>query len=128
MTRRPFTVLEVLVAVGILALALGAGLGLAAQAKARLLRAETRRTEEQALANAAEYFLLTAPGGSPCPQLLLPEGWQAQCQVSLASDPGLPKTVRQGWLLGEYRIVVRDQRARPRGELRVNKLVREDDL
>ena len=127
--RRAFTLLEVMVAAAILALTVVMTVTLLGGARARLLRAERRWGRQRILANAAELFLVGGPNAAQ-PDNLLPEGFSASCEL-VRVEQGLTNKSSEpihGWMLGEFRIVVRDVGGVPMADCTVQKVVREDEL
>ena len=127
--RRRFTLLEVMIAAAILALAVVMTVSLLGGARARILRAERRWGRQRLLANAAELFLLGGPRAVE-PDRWLPEGFSATCDL-FRVEQGMTEEARQpidGWVLGEFRIVVWDVAGNRMGETTVQKVIRDGDL
>jgi type II secretory pathway pseudopilin PulG len=122
-----FTLLEVIIAAGILALAVAMSVGTMGAARARILRAESRWGRQHLLSQAAEFFLLCGPEAR-YPEGLLPEGFSADCSLSLADDLPLDALdAQEGWVLGRFHIRVYDTSGSLMAECSVDKLLREED-
>ena len=120
---KPFTLIEVLVAVMVLGVSLTMILGILATARARILRAEQRWGREHHLAQATEFFLLAGPD-APTPAGLFPEGFSAACTVADAENlPQDGDEAISNWKLGRYHITVTGPGSEPLGEQDVEKLV-----
>ena len=118
-----------MIAAAILALVVVMTVTLIGGARARILRAEKRWGRQRLLTNAAELFLVGGPHALE-PDNLLPEGFSATCEL-VRVDQGLDETSSEpidGWLLGEFRIVVWDVGGNRMAECTVQKVVREDEL
>ncbi len=124
-----FTLIEVVIAATILALSVAFTMSIVATARSQVLRAERRWGRAHLLAQAAEYHLLAGARAKQPPDGLLPEGYRTSCELFEVLD--LPEEALEpvnGWRLGEFMIRVDDPNGQPIGELRVRKLVREEDL
>jgi type II secretory pathway pseudopilin PulG len=124
-----FTLLEVVVAITILAMSVVCTMSIVGGARAQLLRAERRWGRSHLLAQAAEYYLLAGPEARRAPVGILPEGFRMDCRLREVDDlPDEALEPIQGWVLGEFVINVYDPGGDSIGEVRVRKLVREEDL
>ncbi|MDP7741409.1 MAG: prepilin-type N-terminal cleavage/methylation domain-containing protein [Lentisphaeria bacterium] len=129
MARPRFTLIEVLVAVAVLALALGATLALSGQAKFNIATLESEWALQHALEQATEFYLLTPdPVAASLPDGLIPRTLHASCEiyVDLEGLPDYAQEASNGWILGTYRIVVTDEGGRSVEHI-VNKLIFEED-
>jgi type II secretory pathway pseudopilin PulG len=128
-SRRVFTLLEVVCAIGILAFGLTAALGLSTAAANRIELAAARRDRRHRMIQAAEYYLLAGPKAA-IPEEFFPfPGWNATCTVEEPED--LPEGVEPQfgpWRLVRMRIVVTDNTGKEAEELVVEKIVKEFDL
>jgi len=119
--------LEVIIAAAILAVAVAATVGIMGAARSRILRAESRWGRQHLLSQAAEFFLLCGPSAA-YPGGLLPEGFSADCAMSLVDD--LPEDAlepQEGWVLGRFHVRVYDTSGAPMAECTVDKILREED-
>lgn len=126
--RHFFTLMEVMIAAGILAMSVAATLAIVGGGRARLLRAEKRWGRAHLLSQVSEYYLLAGAEAEE-PRDLLPDGFSASCELHEAED--LVEDASEainGWVLGVYTIRVFDTKGGLLGEIAVEKLVREDDL
>ena len=124
-----FTLIEVLIAVVILALSLGVTLAIIAQSRDDLIRARDRWLVQHAMEQASEYFLLTSPADLSISENILPDGFRAECQIEAVSD-GLPEFAAvedyRGWTLGAYKIDLYDSSGDFRAQNIIQKLVPKD--
>ncbi|NMA43392.1 MAG: hypothetical protein GX946_08415 [Oligosphaeraceae bacterium] len=128
MRKQHFTLMEVMIAATILAMSVVAGLGIVGAARSNLLRAEKRWGRQHILSQVAECYLLAGPRAI-MPDGVLPQGFSSSCHLYTVDD--LPEDAQEsirGWLLGEFHIEVFDVSGKLMEELRVRKLVKEDDL
>lgn len=87
-----FTLLEVLVALAILAGAVTVTMYAMTASARRVQRAERFRLESQTLANAVEFFLLYPPGASIDKRFFPYENMQVQCTYE---EPELPEGIER---------------------------------
>ena len=127
----PFTYLEVLVAVALLAAGLAMTLGLVAAARERTLRAERSWARQHLLAQAVEFYLLAGPKASP-PQDLLTEGYSVRCETerldSANGEDPLLYLIPDGWLPAVLHFQLVDRDGGELSALDVTKWLREEDL
>ncbi len=125
LARLRFTLIEVLVAVAVLALALGATLSLSGQAKFNIATLESEWALQHALEQATEFYLLTPdPATASLPNGLIPQTLHTTCEVYVDLE-GLPEYAQEaskGWILATYRIVVADEDGKSVEHI-VNKLI-----
>ena len=123
---KPFTLIEILFAIVILALSLGVTLSISAQAKGDLIRAKRRWIVQHALEQATEYCLIANPDDMSVPDDLLPSGFAVECHVDIV-EKGLPEFATvddyRGWKLGVYSVTLYDQSGEFAGEQIVHKLI-----
>ncbi len=125
--RRLFTLLEVIIASGILVLAVAMSVGIVGAARARILRAESRWGRQHLLSQAAEFYLLAGPAAVPPPGLL-PEGFSCDMTLSRVEDlSDAALEPQDGWVLGRFDIRVYDTAGDLLSECQVEKVVREED-
>ncbi|MDD3695650.1 MAG: hypothetical protein PHG44_06750 [Lentisphaeria bacterium] len=128
MRKHYFTLMEVMIAATILAMSVVASLGIVGAARSGLLRAEKRWARQHILGQVAECYLLAGPGAI-MPEGVLPQGFSSVCHLYAVDD--LPEEAQEsirGWLLGEFHIEVFDVSGKLMEELRVRKMIKEDDL
>ena len=122
-----FTLLEVMIAVVILALAVVMSVSIMGGARARILRAESRWGRQHLLSQAVEVYLLGGPAAE-LPPGLLPEGFSCACTLTPVDDLSEEDLEpQQGWILGCFHVSVYDASGDLMAECRVEKLVREED-
>ncbi|MCF6175296.1 MAG: type II secretion system GspH family protein [Victivallaceae bacterium] len=102
-----FTMIETVIALGVLLLAMSAVFGTIAASQQRVIRAEKRWAKQHMLTQAAEYFLL-APPRTTIPQTIFPfSDYQAFCEYSEPKE--LPETVDAisgSWKLVAMKIIL----------------------
>ncbi len=128
MLKRYFTLMEVMIASTILAMSVVASLGIVGGARSNLLRAQKRWARQHILSQAAEAYLLAGPR-TILPDGVLPQGFSASCELYEVED--LPEEALESireWRLGEFHIRVFDVNGHLMEEVRVRKLVKEEDL
>lgn len=112
----------------ILSMSVAAILGILGSARSSLLRSKERWNWQHQLTQATEAYLLGGVNVS-MPDGLLQEGVSATCELTEVEDVHDEALEHiNGWLLGEYHIVLTDREGRIRGENWVRKLIKEDDL
>ena len=126
---KPFTLIEILFAIVILALSLGVTLSISAQAKGDLIRAKRRWMIQHVLEQATEYFLIANPDDMSVPDDMMPEDFSVQCHVEIV-EKGLPEFATvddyKGWKLGVYTVTIYDESGEFSGEQIVHKLIPKD--
>ena len=120
--------MEVMIASTILAMSVVASMGIIGSARSNLLRAQKRWAGQHILSQVAEAYLLGG-GRTALPEGVLPQGFTASCQLYEVEDlhEEALEAIRQ-WRLGEFHIQVFDPNGKLMEELRVRKLVKEEDL
>ena len=128
MRKRYFTLMEVMIASTILTMAVVASMGIVGSARSNLLRAEKRWARQHILSQVAEAYLLGGPR-TVLPEGVLPQGFSASCQLYEVEDlhEEALEAIRE-WRLGEFHIQVFDVNGKLMEEVRVRKLVKEEDL
>lgn len=118
-----FTLLEVVVAVAILAMGLVAAMEIAVTASKRTIKAAKRWETQHMLSQATEYFLL-AGHEVPIPNEFFPfEGFRAEC---LEEPPDLSDDVEPlsgNWRLVKLRITIYDSFGKEVGSLSIHKIL-----
>jgi len=128
MSCRRFTLMEVMIATTILAMSVVATMGIIGGARSSILRAEKRWARQHLLSSVAELYL-TGGVHAIMPDGLLPQGFSSSCTLSEVEDihEEAQESIHE-WRLGEYHIRVFDASNNLMGELKIRKLVKEDDL
>ena len=125
---RSFTLLEVLIAVAILGVSLALVLSIFGGARSRILRAERTWARQHLLTQATEIFLLAGPNAEIVDGLF-PRNFSARCTLQPVTDlPAYAQEVDTGWILGEYHISLIGGQGEIIDELKVEKMILEDDL
>jgi hypothetical protein len=117
-----------MIASTILAMSVVASLGIVGSARSNLLRAQKRWARQHILSQAAEAYLLGGPR-TILPDGVLPQGFSASCELYEVED--LPEEALESireWCLGEFQIRVFDVNGHLMEEMRVRKLIKEEDL
>ena len=96
--RVQFTLLEVVVAIGVLALSLTALFTLSASAQRRLIRAEEDWCSTHWFIQGAEYYLLQPDDAEPPPPEIFPGDTGYRLQVDYPDAEGLPESLESGEL------------------------------
>jgi Tfp pilus assembly protein PilV len=130
MNNRNFTLIEVVIALGILALGIVTAMGLASASKMRMEKAYAKWKNQHLISQGAEYFLL-AGAGQDIPDDLFPyNNYRVSC--SLIEPEGLDDAANlqaDEWHLKTFKIELWDNRNnRLLKVLKVDKIVNRDDL
>ncbi len=126
--RQTFTLIEVVVAIGILGLGLVAAMSFSIQSNTRVERAFNKWREQHILAQAAEFYLLQGPNVQPADDVFpySSEGYSVSCAVDEPS--GLPASVEahaRNWRLALYKISLSTPEGRTRS-LHIEKIIKEE--
>jgi len=129
--KRPFTLIEVLIALAILAVVLVSSMQVISNCKLRVIEAERIWANEHLLGQAAEFFLLAGPEAELPPELL-PAGFSASCQVNESQALGSMAEHAQNeinaWILAAYHITVFDAKGQEIDTLTIEKIIPAEDL
>ena len=123
-----FTLLEVVVAIAVLAMGLVIFMGLAASTSKRMNRAFYRWEHQHVLAQAAEYFLLTNKTEQP-PEDIFPYD-EYTVDIELGKPDNLPEGVEDTldkWKLVKVSLVLRNNDGDELESLKMDKIVYETD-
>ncbi len=124
-----FTMIETVVAFGILMLALSAIFTTIAASQQRVIRAEKHWRQTHLLLQAAEYWLLTPPN-SPLPPTLFPDN-DYQVSASYHAPDDLPSAVpdsNNGWRLIDMTITLHDNHNNRVGSITLERIIKSEDL
>ena len=117
-----------MIASTILTMAVVASMGIVGSARSNLLRAQKRWARQHILSQVAEAYLLGGPR-TVLPEGVLPQGFSASCQLYEVEDLHEEALVAiREWRLGEFHIQIFDVNGKLMEEVRVRKLVKEEDL
>ena len=107
-----FTLMEVLVAILIMAIGLSVAFTISGKAKSDAGLSQERWANEHLANLACEHFLLAGPD-APLPNNLLPEGFTASCEVEFMGDSDIAEELPEftlepisGWNLAIYTVTV----------------------
>ena len=126
---RPFTLLEVVIAVAVLGLGMAAALSLISVANGRTYKAVEGWHRQHVASQAAEYFLLCGASSSIISDVFPYDDYTASCE--LVEPEGMPDSFEAplttgGCRLATYRIIVRNKETGRETELKIDKIVKED--
>lgn len=126
--KHSFTLLEVVMALAILALGFISAMGLAMNAAGRLMKSQTRWEEQHMLNQATEYYLLAGPK-EQIPQDFFPfEGYRAECVIDKADLPEGVDTEVGTWRLVKLIITIYNQENKPVTSLEMDKIFQAADV
>ncbi len=91
--KRPFTLLEVVVAIGVLALSLAGLFTLSAAAQRRMIQAEQDWRETHLFMQAAEFYLLESDTTGTPPPEIFPTGSGYSVRVDYPDAENLPESL-----------------------------------
>ena len=130
MKNSKFTLIEIVIAIAILALACGSIVGMLGHARQNMMRAQEKWGIQHAMEQATEYFLMANPEDLTLIDGLLPVEYSAECTIEAVGDE-LPDEMAEpyrGWILARYIISVFNQEGELMGQNIVFKIVREDEI
>ena len=123
-----FTLIEVIIAMAILALAVVTLLSYSVQASNRMRKAYKRWNEEHMLAQAVEYYLLAGPKDD-IPQEFFPyEDYRATCEII---EPQLPDEVEDenaSWRFVTLKISIYDSSNKEVESINVDQILQAEDV
>ncbi len=126
---RKFTLIEVTIAVAILAMGLLTAMNMSSTGRQRVLKAENNWNYQHIISQAAEYYLLAGHNAS-IPNSIFPyEDYSVSC--SLIEPENLPEGVEfqfKGARLMTYQIELRDSNGEIVSSLKIDKILTEEDL
>lgn len=126
--KQTFTLLEVVMALAIMALGFISAMGLAMNAASRLMKSQTRWEEQHMLNQAAEYYLLAGPK-EQIPQEFFPyEGYHAECVIEKADLPEGVDAEVGTWRLVKLIITIYNQQNQPVNSLEMDKILQAADV
>lgn len=129
-TLRQFTLVEVVIAMGILVLCVTVAMSMVASSQKRMIKAEEKWQKQHLLTQAAEYFLL-APPGDHLPEQIFPfKNYNANCVYF--PPEGLPENVNienGEWRLSAMKITVNpDDSNRQPASIIIERIIKNGDL
>jgi type II secretory pathway pseudopilin PulG len=124
-----FTMIETVIALGVLIIALSAVFSTVAASQQRVIKAERRWKRQHMLTQAAEYFML-APPNAAIPQTIFPfTDYQAFCEYS--TPEGLPDMVETkvgNWQLATVKISVNSKHdGKTINAITLDRIIKKDD-
>jgi len=128
-TRNNFTLIEVVIAIAILAIGLVTAMSIIIQSNTRMDNAFKKWREQHILAQAAESFLLQGPNSQPTQDTFpyMAEGYSVAC--SIEEPEGLPSVIEahsHNWRLARLRITLNCPDGQTTRSLLVEKVLKEE--
>jgi prepilin-type N-terminal cleavage/methylation domain-containing protein len=125
-----FTLLEVIIAIAILAMGILAAMSMVSLSKKRLDRAYNTWFKEHLLAQAAEYYLLCGADKSIPPDYFPYNGYSAQCTITNCNDLSKDdvSSVLGNFKLITYNIGIRDSYGNIISQVKVDKIVKNEQV
>lgn len=126
--KKTFTLLEVVVAIAILAMGIVASLQVTTTGTRRVGKAVERWKVQHMLSQAAEYYLLAGPN-EEIPENFFPfEGYRASCEIDIPDISEEVETEFRGWQLVKLIIKVTDDEGSEVGKIEMDKILRTEDV
>ena len=126
--KHSFTLLEVVLAVAILALGFISAMGLAMNAASRMMKSISRWEEQHMLNQAAEYYLLAGPK-EQIPREFFPyEGYRAECIIQKAELPEDVDAEVGAWRFVKLVITIYNKENQPVNSLEMDKIFQAEDV
>ena len=126
--KQTFTLLEVVMAIAILALGFVGIFGITASAAKRMGKAVARWENQHMLNQATEYYLLAGPKES-IPEEFFPfEGYHAECIVEEAELPEDIEPEVGAWRFVKLKISVYDNNNNELDSLSIDQILRTEDV
>lgn len=127
MSRKAFTLVEVVVAVALLGVAMASIVTMVSQSRSRFMRAEQRWAREHNLTNATEWYLLAGADAAQ-PLEFLPPGFSATCERRAVEDfPEMAADPVDAWFPARYTVTVTNADGQVTGSRTAVKLVPADE-
>lgn len=124
--NRYFTLIEVVVALAILAMGILSAMNIISFSKRRMDRAYDSWFAQHMLAQAAEYYLLCGERQIP-PDMFPYRGYNASCRISDCSDiRGVSANTGGNWKLATYDISIRGPNGQIISEVKVDKIFKNE--
>jgi len=120
-----FTLLEVVVAIGVFAAGLALVFGITAGARLRMDRARTEAQNRHMLTQALEYYMLVDKGSEAAPPDMVFPYPDFKVDVDFG-DPVLPDDCRNalnGWRLRTMKVEITDKEGESCGEIEVERIM-----
>ena len=128
LTIRRFTLVETVIALGVLMLALSAVFASIAASQQRVIRAEKRWQRQHLLTQAAEYYLL-APPSSQIPQVLFSnQQYRVAVEYNTPQLPDKVETVNGNWQLIGMKIMLFDQNDKKVDSITLERIIRAGEI
>ena len=127
---RRFTLLEVVIAIAILAMGILAAMSMVSLSKKRMDKAYNTWFKEHLLAQAAEYYLLCGANKSIPPDYFPYKEYSAQCAVTNCNDlsKDAATSVSGNCKLVTYDISIRDTYGNIISQVKVDKIVKNEQV
>jgi len=123
-----FTLIEVIVAMAILALAVVGILSYSVQASNRMAKADLKWQKEHMLSQAVEFYLLSGPNESITDEFFPYPDYSAVCEVT---EPELPDEVEDEigtWKLVTLKISIKNNKGEIIDSVSVDTILQKDDV
>lgn len=128
LNKHSFTLLEVVIAIALLALSFVSAMGITVTAAKRMMKAVSRWEEQHMLNQAVEYYLLAGPKAN-IPQEFFPyEGYRAECTVEPAELPEDVESEVGAWRFVKLKITIYNEENQPVNSLIMDKFFRAEDI
>lgn len=124
-----FTLLEVVIAIAILALGLVGTMALIGNSKKRVDRSFDRWETQHFLSQAAEYYLLTGSTSDIPDNIFYSSDYSADMEICSCEKLPADALGRIGsWRLSQYKVSLKDKTGKTLSELKIDKIIQESDL
>ena len=120
-----FTLMEVVIAIAILALGLVAALSLSSSSSRRIEKSFKAWKTQHMLAQAAEYFLLVGADKHIPGEIFSYEGASASCFLTDAEEESNTEKLQEDWSLKAFNIKI-SEKGEIISEISVNKIIKEE--
>ena len=126
--KHTFTLLEVVMAIAILAVGFVGLLGITVSAAKRMGKATSRWEHQHMLNQAAEYYLLAGPKEQIPEEFFSFEGYSAECIVEEAELPEDIEPEAGAWRFVKLKISIYDDKNNELDSLNIDQILRTEDV
>ena len=126
---KPFTLMEVVVSIAILAIGVVTALQITASGTNRMSKAVTRWEVQHMLSQAAEYYLIAGPN-EDIPEEFFPyEGYSPSCDIGEPDlEDGVESSYGENWRLVKLTIKITDNEGDVVGQIEMDKILKTEDV